>query len=170
MKYLVVSDNHGDRDCLVDLADYYRGKVDCMFHCGDSELEPTDSLWDDFVVVTGNCDYDERFLKEQLVKTDEDRILMTHGHLYNVRQTLSNLVYRAQELSASIVLFGHTHELGVEMIEEVLVLNPGSISLPRGQYMIKTYAIIENLADSYQVSYYRDNHEKLSHLTVSFTK
>lgn len=170
MKYLVVSDNHGDRECLVDLADHYRDRVDFMFHCGDSELEPTDELWNDFIVVTGNCDYDERYLQEQLVKTGKDTILMTHGHLYNVRRTLDNLVYRSKELAASIVLFGHTHELGVEMIEDVLVINPGSISLPRGQHMIKTYAIIDSSLDGYEVTYYRDNHDLLPHLTVSFSK
>ena len=45
MKILVVSDNHGDRDCLVDLVNHYEGQVDALFHCGDSELEPTDELW-----------------------------------------------------------------------------------------------------------------------------
>lgn len=38
MKILVVSDNHGDRDCLVDLVNHYEGQVDALFHCGDSEL------------------------------------------------------------------------------------------------------------------------------------
>ena len=49
MKILVVSDNHGDRDCLVDLVNHYEGQVDALFHCGDSELEPTDELWQKFM-------------------------------------------------------------------------------------------------------------------------
>lgn len=32
MKILVVSDNHGDRDCLVDLVNHYEGQVDALFH------------------------------------------------------------------------------------------------------------------------------------------
>ena len=51
MKILVVSDNHGDRDCLVDLVNHYEGQVDALFHCGDSELEPTDELWQKLIVV-----------------------------------------------------------------------------------------------------------------------
>ena len=54
MRYLVVSDNHGDRDILVDLVDRYRSEVDIFFHCGDSELEASDPLWDTFQVVQGN--------------------------------------------------------------------------------------------------------------------
>ena len=38
MRYLVVSDNHGDREILVKLLDKYHANVDYFFHCGDSEL------------------------------------------------------------------------------------------------------------------------------------
>ena len=51
MNILVVSDNHGDRDCLVDLVNHYEGQVDALFHCGNSELEPTDELWQKLIVV-----------------------------------------------------------------------------------------------------------------------
>ena len=36
MKYLIVSDNHGDRQILVDLLAGFSGKVDTFIHCGDS--------------------------------------------------------------------------------------------------------------------------------------
>ena len=42
MKYLIVSDNHGDRQILVDLLAEFSGKVDTFIHCGDSELQPSD--------------------------------------------------------------------------------------------------------------------------------
>ena len=38
MKYLVVSDNHGDRQILVDLVNHFQEQVDLFIHCGDSEL------------------------------------------------------------------------------------------------------------------------------------
>lgn len=53
MKYLVVSDNHGDRNILVEIVNRYVGMVDQMFHCGDSELKANDELWQHFTVVTG---------------------------------------------------------------------------------------------------------------------
>ena len=43
MKYLVISDNHGDRDVLVDVINRWRDGVDVMIHCGDSELSPKTS-------------------------------------------------------------------------------------------------------------------------------
>ena len=57
MKYLVVSDNHGDREILVDIVKQRAGEMDVLFHCGDSELEADDQLWETFDVVKGNCDF-----------------------------------------------------------------------------------------------------------------
>ncbi|MGX7148728.1 metallophosphoesterase [Enterococcus ureasiticus] len=170
MKYLVVSDNHGDRDVLVDLADEYRGKVDKMFHCGDSELEPDDTLWNDFIVVKGNCDYDPEFPNSIVEKNGTDTIFMTHGHLANVRSGLTTLTFQADEAKANIVLFGHTHEIGCEVRANVLYLNPGSISLPRGPIQLKSYAIIESTADQFVVQYYGRDHNPYKELHFVFNK
>lgn len=169
-KYLVVSDNHGDRDVLVDLANEYRGKVDLMFHCGDSELDPLDELWLDFYVVTGNCDYDRRFKQKQVVSSGTDKILVIHGHRHNVRFGLQQLAYAAEEEEANIVLFGHTHELGVEMVKGTMYLNSGSISQPRGRYNLKTYAVIESDTNQFKVQYYTRDHQPLKDLVFTFKK
>ncbi|WP_086312982.1 hypothetical protein A5821_000556 [Enterococcus sp. 7F3_DIV0205] len=170
MKYLVVSDNHGDRDILVDLTETYRGKVDKMFHCGDSELEPTDSLWNDFIVVKGNCDYDPDFPNVIVEKSGTDIIFMTHGHLSNVRTGLTSLALQAAEVNANIVLFGHTHEIGCEVRANVLYLNPGSISQPRGPIQLKSYAIIESTPEQLIVQYYGREHQPYKELHFVFNK
>lgn len=170
MKYLVVSDSHGDRDILVDLLQRYKSQVDLMLHCGDSELEPTDSLWNDFRVVGGNCDYDPSFLNERLEVTDVDRIYMTHGHLVNVRFGLTTLEMKAAEVNASIVLFGHTHEIGCEMHQHRLFLNPGSIRLPRGPIQVQSYCIIDSTKEQLEVQYYNREHQKQKQLHFFFKK
>lgn len=170
MKYLVVSDNHGNREVLVALAEKYRGKVDAMFHCGDSELEPTDVLWNDFNVVTGNCDYDPRFKRNLLVSNDLDTIYLTHGHLSNVNRELNKLFYEAKEVGANIALYGHTHVLYADQVENVLIVNPGSICLPRTPYTVKTYAIIESSESEYRVYYFNEAHELVPNLTKKFLR
>ncbi|MEI5988661.1 hypothetical protein A5881_000148 [Enterococcus termitis] len=170
MKYLVVSDNHGDRDILVDLADTYRGEVDKMFHCGDSELEPTDVLWNDFIVVKGNCDYDPEFPNTIVEKNGTDTIFMTHGHLANVRMGLTTLALQADQANATIVLFGHTHEIGCEVRANVLYLNPGSISQPRGPIQLKSYAIIESTTNQFVIQYYGRDHRPFKELHFIFNK
>ena len=52
---IVMSDSHGERDIVVDIKKRYQGKVDAIFHNGDSELESSDSVWEGIHVVRGNC-------------------------------------------------------------------------------------------------------------------
>ena len=170
MKYLVVSDNHGDREILVDLVSKYRGEVDRMFHCGDSELSPSDDLWQEFLVVKGNCDYYDDFPTSIVEKTVEDIVFMTHGHLTNVRFDLTPLSLKAHEKKATIVLFGHTHEIGCEMRENILFLNPGSIRLPRGPLQYESYAIIESTPDEYRIQYYTRDDQPIEKLHFLFKK
>lgn len=170
MLVLVVSDNHGDREVLVDLIEKYQGKVDGMFHCGDSELEATDSVWNDFYVVRGNCDYDDAFPTTVVADIKKEKIFMTHGHLHEVKFTMNTLLLAAKEVGAGFAFFGHTHELGVELVDDVLLLNPGSIRLPRGKYPIKPYAIVETTSEKITVQYYDETHQLVSELTSEFKR
>lgn len=170
MKYLVVSDNHGDRQVLVDLFAHYQGKVDYIIHCGDSELPGDDELWEQAYVVTGNCDYDSKYKKNRVIDTGEDRIYVTHGHLSDVRFGITQLGLEAQAANASIVLFGHTHQIGCEKVGSRLFLNPGSISQPRGPIQIKSYAIIDSQPDAYYVQYYSRDFQPVPELAFVFKK
>ncbi|TFI61305.1 YfcE family phosphodiesterase [Carnobacterium divergens] len=170
MLILVVSDNHGDRDVLVDLVETYQGKVDGMFHCGDSELEATDTIWKNFYVVRGNCDYDDAFPTTVETEIKGEKIFMTHGHLHEVKFTMNTLLLAAKEAKAQFAFFGHTHELGVEVVDDVLLLNPGSIRLPRGKYPIKTYAMIETTPEKITVNYYDETHKVVSELAREFKR
>lgn len=169
MKYLVMSDSHGDRDIVQKIYDQFKGQVDVFLHCGDSELPAEDLLWESIVVIQGNCDYDTGYKKEQLVRTKNDRIYLTHGHLYQVNFTMTPLELRAKEEKATIALFGHTHKLGCEYIDGTLYVNPGSISQPRG-LPYESFAIIDSNDDTFDVSYYDRSAQKIPDLTFSFKK
>lgn len=166
MRVLIVSDSHGLTKELDHLIEKHKD-VDYFIHCGDSELEPDSPSIQSFLTVRGNCDFNERF-PEELVKEIGDRTLfVTHGHLFSVKSSLQRLSYRAKELSADIVCFGHSHFLGVEMIEETLFINPGSIRLPRGR-MERTYVILEILEGSYQFDVYEIELGKIQELSQNF--
>ncbi|PLR83099.1 YfcE family phosphodiesterase [Bacillus canaveralius] len=139
---LIVSDSHGSSEVLERLKEKHRSEVDVMLHCGDSELAADHSALSGFSVVRGNCDYGQKLPDELVEEIDGQRLFVTHGHLYSVKSTLMNLHYRARELNADIVCFGHSHVLGAEMIDGILFINPGSILLPR-QRLEKTYVILE---------------------------
>ncbi len=170
MKYLVVSDNHSDREILVDLKNEFDNQVDLFLHCGDSELPETDPLWETFQVVCGNCDYGGGFPNERIVKTPLDTIYMTHGHLADVRFGVTKLGLKAQQADASIALFGHTHQIACEKVGNRLFLNPGSISQPRGQIQIKSFAIIESTPEQWAIQYYDRSFHKVPELAFVFTR
>lgn len=145
MKIVVLSDTHGDATIIDDVYNQEQD-ADAFFHCGDSELSFDAPQFHAMHRVRGNCDADANFPEDLVIQVGGRRVFMTHGHLYNIKMTLTPLDYKAQETAADIVLFGHSHLLGVEQVGDALFLNPGSLLLPRGGNP-KSYATIEWQAD-----------------------
>lgn len=141
-KILIVSDSHGSNEILEELKKRHANEVDQMIHCGDSELQADNEAINGYTVVKGNCDFGGDFPEEAKVDVDGYKILVVHGHLYSVKSSLQSLSYRAEEVKANIVCFGHSHLLGAEKHGDVLFINPGSIMLPRGRQE-RTYVILE---------------------------
>lgn len=168
MKILVMSDTHDDSD-IIDVVKEHVGAVDAIFHCGDSELDLHHSSLDGVQVVLGNCDMDSSMPIEVNISVKGTHIYMTHGHLFQVKSSLMSLNYRAQELKAQIVLFGHSHVLGAEMINGVLFVNPGSLKVPRGRKE-KSYAIIEKSDSHLLVTFFSDTHIELESVSFSINE
>jgi uncharacterized protein len=168
MRVLIVSDSHGLTKELKKLIEKHQGEVDYFIHCGDSELDPDDPAIKHFIMVRGNCDFDERF-PEDIIKTIGDRtIFITHGHHYSVKSSLMRLAYKAKEVAADIACFGHSHQLGAEMVYGTLFINPGSIRLPRGRRE-RTYVILDVLEQSYQLNVYDIDNGEISNLSQVFS-
>ncbi len=128
-KLLLLSDSHGLTRRIATI--YEREKAQEAIHCGDSELAVEDQVLEFFHVVRGNCDFDQRFPEEKIIEIAGRRIYITHGHLYGVKSSLMRLQYRALEVEADVVLFGHSHVPYCEAIDGKLYINPGSIRQPR---------------------------------------
>src|SRR5699024_1476968 len=138
-KILILSDNHGLKDELVEMKK--RHKADHFIHCGDSELDMDALELEGFLKVAGNCDHDVRFPEEQTIEVGDLRILIVHGHLHGVKRDLTTLSYRAEELGAQLICYGHTHVADARQLNNQLFINPGSIRLPRSRPE-KTYCIL----------------------------
>lgn len=142
MKVLILSDSHGLTKELLDIKERHKNDVEFMLHLGDSELSSQSEEMSGFSVVRGNCDFDSNYPNDMIVLLNGQKVYLTHGHLYNVKMSLMNLSYRAREVGASIVCFGHSHIAGAELIDDVLFINPGSFRLPRMRKE-RTYVIVE---------------------------
>lgn len=168
IKILAVSDSHGQKDILNELALRYANQVDHFVHCGDSELSSSDLIWGIMSTVMGNCDYDYQMNDEYRFQAAGKNVLVVHGHRHSVRDSVAGLKREAQQANASLVFYGHTHIAKAEQEDGILFINPGSISQPRGTLMEKTYCIVTLDGRSVTVTYYNDRHQEMVDLNKQF--
>lgn len=167
-KVLILSDSHGLKKELETIVNKHKDEVDAFIHCGDSELDHNDSCLQPFYVVGGNCDFKGKFPLELTKEIGGYRFFITHGHLYSVKSSLMKLMYRAEELDAQIICFGHSHLLGAEMVHNKLLINPGSIRKPRGRKE-KTYCLLELNDDKVELRVFEVGKGELENLRHTFT-
>jgi len=108
------------------------GKVDQLFHLGDFAIDAeriAHELGDvPFFSVKGNNDAGSAYPRVRIERVEDVWIMLLHGDGYH---TLYQLIDKARENRCSAVLFGHTHVPLLQADGELLVVNPGSMSLPR---------------------------------------
>lgn len=146
MRILVAGDTHGDVQGLKNVLKDTSDMIDAFVHTGDCE---TDALhiarqFPKLPVygVCGNCDFGRIFPPVRMDEICGKRVFVTHGHRYDVNYSLMQLAYTAIENQADICLFGHTHIPLVERYDNLVIVNPGSLSRPRGGSKC-SYAVIE---------------------------
>ncbi len=137
MRFAVLSDTHGDLSRMFAAADYIRAlKPDALIHLGDfcSDAEAmAKELRLELHAVAGNCDAGRTtYPVVDVLEAEGARILLCHGHTYDVGETPQRLIWAAQERECTAALFGHTHRQFLEKEDGVLLMNPGSLCRPRG--------------------------------------
>lgn len=132
MKIGIISDTHGKNYCYNSIIKKL-DKVDRIIHLGDhcaDGIELANALQVPVDYVRGNCDFTRKVPDSKLLVLDNRKIFITHGHIYNVKYGLDRLVYKAMEVKADLVFFGHTHIPQVFYENGILFMNPGSASCP----------------------------------------
>ena len=147
MKVLIVSDTHRKDDSLYKIITE-SGPFDMLIHLGDSEgSEEKITGWAgencQVHMVLGNNDFFSDPDREKEITIGKYRILLTHGHYYNVSLGVERLELEARERNLDIVMYGHTHRPFYEVHNGVIVLNPGSLSYPRQEGRKPSYMIME---------------------------
>lgn len=146
MMLLVVSDSHGNEK-NIDRMLQSEGTPDMLIHLGDvcgggEYIQAVCGC--PVMMVAGNNDFYDRELPSELVITVAgQRILLTHGHCYLRYGGYDGLIRRARETDAQIVMFGHTHKPVNLRIDDITIINPGSISYPRQKDRSCTYMVID---------------------------
>lgn len=130
MKIAIISDSHNFNSAIQAVKSYITD-ADMVLHLGDGAdniKEITKDFKGETYAVKGNCDFNVEYPNERIIEVLDKKILMCHGHLYNVKMELNTIFYKAKELGVDIVLFGHSHLCIIEKHDGVLLMNPGSIA------------------------------------------
>ena len=144
MKIVILSDTHGDNR-VIDQVIELEKPFDYLIHCGDSERDlkkyedPSNPYR--FLAVRGNCDYSglPAVVSARILFYN---VLVTHGHHENVNYGNEGLYELGKLNRADVVLFGHTHVPEIAEEGGILLVNPGSPTLPRGASRRRTYAVL----------------------------
>ena len=154
MKILIVSDTHGQDEFMWDVvAD--EEPIDVFVHCGDIEHE-IDDLVEEMgcpcYICAGNNDFMCNIPEMVEFKLGKYKVLLLHGHHYNIYRDQSALFYLAKENEADIVMFGHLHEPIVKSEDGITIVNPGSMTYPRQMGARPSY-IIMTIGDGEEPKY-----------------
>lgn len=96
------------------------------------------------IAVRGNCDseVDQMMLDYPMMSDystvlyNKKRIFVTHGHVYNQ-------INMPKLSKGDVLISGHTHIPVAEKNDEIFILNPGSITLPK-QNNPNSYGVLED--------------------------
>ena len=157
MKYLVVSDIHGDASSVEFIKNIYeKGNFECILNAGDilyhgprndlpKDYNPKlcikllNELKNNIIAVWGNCEAEvDQMVLDFKINKDIDlninnmKCHMEHGHHLDL-----------YEGKADIIISGHTHIPVLKRENNIIYLNPGSISIPKGGFE-RSYAIIDD--------------------------
>ncbi len=133
VKAMVISDTHNDVTYLPEvLSEFRRGSFDKLYVLGDigaSSARLLNEFAEKITAVKGNndfhsveeaCSFPLPYINYSYL--NGKRIVLTHGHYYNEYNVTDRY---------DILLLGHTHRSMIKTYGERLVLNPGSLGLPR---------------------------------------
>jgi putative phosphoesterase len=135
VRILVISDSHNYvLNSQIEIIKKH-GVFDMLIHCGDkykdAEKFATRLNINLIAQVPGNCDYisDKPLIVHEII--EGKMLVITHGHVHDVKTNLDQLISYAKEVNADAVIYGHTHCAQNEIIDNILFFNPGSSIYPK---------------------------------------
>ena len=173
MKIGVMSDTHGSLTYL-EKALNVLSDCDILLHNGDvlyhgprndlpegynpkAVVEKINNL-KNIVIARGNCDadVDQMVIKHPIEgpyvhkKLDNISVLMDHGYT----KSREEIMKEARNLGVDILILGHTHVKELSVDKDLIVLNPGSTSIPKdGSHSVATIEVLNenNMDDEFEL-------------------
>ncbi len=132
----VISDTHRYK-WVIEEAVKKMGEVDMIIHLGDNvqDVEEIAKYFKGKIInVKGNCDFSKSVPVDIIEMIEGKKFFITHGHRYDVKNSMTRLKLKALEVNADVVLFGHSHVSGIAYEDGIWFVNPGSPAVPRNGF------------------------------------
>ena len=148
MKVLVISDTHGNIENAKSVLNQVIPEgVKTVLHCGDyiSDARLIEKFYPQVEVygVYGNCDVGFGGAYSEVITLEGVSIYMSHGHKYGVKWgDYDEVAIDAIAHEATVAICGHSHEAYLKKNQGILIMNPGSLTLPRDS-RYPSYGILE---------------------------
>lgn len=154
MKILIISDTHRrDKNYFKVLE--REAPVDMVIHCGDTEGSEhmiMDAAKCPTYIVLGNNDFFSDLEREEEIQIGKYRVFVTHGHNYYVSMNNEIIKGEARNRGCDIVMYGHTHKPVIEIEDDIIAVNPGSLTYPRQENRRPSY-IVMNINSAGEASF-----------------
>lgn len=145
VKILIVSDTHRKNDNFLKALDRCK-PVDMVIHCGDiegSEYLISEASGCPVEMVAGNNDYFSDLPRERCFTIGKYKVWVTHGHNYYINMENETIKQIARQKGADIVMYGHTHKPVIKVEEDLIIINPGSLTYPRQEGRRPSYILMD---------------------------
>ena len=145
MKVLIVSDTHRRNENYIKVLERV-SPVDMVIHCGDiegSEYLIAESAGCPVQMVVGNNDFFSDLPREKEFHIGKYKVWLTHGHNYYLSMSNENLKHEARMRGVDVVMYGHTHRPVVDIEDDIIAVNPGSLTYPRQDNRKPSYIIMD---------------------------
>ena len=142
MKILIISDSHLKNDWIK-----LKNKYDLVIHAGDHQMSKEWIIYNTDFYVDGNNDWGNK--NKDTFEISGIKFCLIHGdehHIKNKNNWSNSLLELAKSEKVNVLIYGHTHIPSIKEVDNIIFINPGSISKPRFPSNNKTYAelLIEN--------------------------
>lgn len=154
---LLLSDTHGASEYVGEIISRFNSEVDGVVFAGDCAADfvhffqraydkNEENIPELFIIVQGNGDGSNYAFRNpktgetvpiglplvKKIETGGINILITHGHKHHVSYGTEDLYEILRTSDCSVGIFGHTHKQYYREQKGITLINPGSVSLPRG--------------------------------------
>jgi hypothetical protein len=140
-RLLVLSDTHGQISDLEAVLNWAKdsslsGGINTAVFLGDgiSDLQRgarAAGFSCEWKLVRGNNDSDFSIPLSNAFDFNGHRFFFCHGHRSSLFNGFQTILAAAKNVNAQAALFGHTHVPYCKKVDDILLINPGSVGMPR---------------------------------------